>query len=279
MPEEYAGLNREVRRLGDAVRAKLVNVKTVTEFMRGVTAQHFRGTMQAQAIEQPFGYAGDFQIIDHIYTLKTAKEAHLKRWDLFFHSQAAPRAVRNRKAYFLSQLERWTQEQSGQPLHVLNVASGPARDVREWFLENPDSDVVLDCVDMDGNAISHAKQLCAAFTEQVTFHHRNVLRFVPQRAYDLVWSAGLFDYLSDKVFVHLLKSLIAVTRKGGEVIVGNFSEYNSSRDYMELLGDWHLKHRSHADLVRLAAAAGAVNGSVEVQWEAEGVNLFLHIRC
>lgn len=54
-------------------------------------------TMQGFALAKPHGYAGDFEIIDRIYRLHTADQPHLKKWDIYFHAQAAPTAVRNRK--------------------------------------------------------------------------------------------------------------------------------------------------------------------------------------
>jgi hypothetical protein len=47
---------------------------------------------------------------------------------------------------------------------------------------------------------------------------------------------------------------------------------------MELMGNWYLQHRSKDDLMRLADQAGAPGGSVQVLWEPEGVNLFLHVQ-
>jgi hypothetical protein len=47
---------------------------------------------------------------------------------------------------------------------------------------------------------------------------------------------------------------------------------------MELLGDWSLTHRTEKDLVELAREAGADRGAISVEWEPEGVNLFLHVR-
>lgn len=66
-------------------------------------------------------------------------------------------------------------------------------------------------------------------------------------------------------------------RAGGEVVVGNFSTANPSRAYMELLGDWHLHHRSAEGLRRLAERAGWEANSVRIGAEALGVNLFLHV--
>lgn len=279
LPREYGLLNRAIRHLGDAVRAGVIGKSELLAYVEDTTRRYLPGTMQAEALTRQFGYSGDFQIIDHIYTRHLTIAPHLRLWDLYFHAQAAPVAVRNRKAYF-QQLMGGHLAKHSRPdaLQVLNIASGPGRDMREFFQENPDAKVHLDCVEMDARAIQHAASLCANWQERVTFHHRNVLRFTPTRGYDLVWSAGLFDYLTDKVFVHLLQNLLRVSQPGGEVVIGNFSDFNPSRDYMELLGHWNLHHRSRETLISLALEAGAKADQIEIFWEPEGVNYFLHIR-
>ncbi|MDZ4286585.1 MAG: class I SAM-dependent methyltransferase [Prosthecobacter sp.] len=278
-PSEYAELTQAIHRLGDDVREGLIAPSALLAYVQAVTRRAFEGTMQAEALAQKYGYNGDFEIIDHIYTQKIHPDPGLRAWDLYFHAQAAPNAVRNRKAYFQRLMQAHIAVNSGpEPLSVLNIASGPARDLCEFFQNYPDAAVEVDCVDVDARAIAYAQTLCAPWTDRIHFHHRNVLRYVPGRSFDLVWSAGLFDYLNERLFVHLLKAMMAVTKKGGEVVVGNFSDYNPSRDYMELLGNWHLEHRSRETLMRLAAEAGAPSDRIQVLWEPEGVNYFLHIQ-
>lgn len=280
LPPEYSVLNRAIRHLGDSVRGGGLQQQDVSAYIVELTQTHLPGTMQAEALERKYGYSGDFEIIDHIYTRRTHPDPTLRLWDLYFHSQAAPVAVRNRKAYFQDLMESHLAAHHGKSaIEILNVASGPARDVREFFLNHPDAPIQMDCVDMDAHAIAYAQRLCAPWLSHLRFHHRNVLRFVPTRGYDLTWSAGLFDYLSDRLFIHLLKTLISVTKPGGEVVIGNFSDFNPSRDYMELLGHWQLTHRSRETLTALAARAGASPDQVQIFWEPEGVNYFLHIRC
>ncbi|MBE7497788.1 MAG: class I SAM-dependent methyltransferase [Verrucomicrobiaceae bacterium] len=278
LPADYASLNQKLRAVGDAVRASLLSKPEVLAYARDLTARHFTGTLQAQALERKYGYSGDFEIIDAIYRQTLHRDPALRRWDLFFHAQAAPVAVRNRKAWFHRLLDDHLATKEGKPLRVLDVASGPARDVREWMLDHPGEEVFFDCIDADIHAIDHARKLCAPFIDRVEFHHRNAMRFLPAKGYDLVWSAGLFDYLMDRSFVFLLKSLLAVTRIGGEVVIGNFSPFNPSRDYMELLGDWVLYHRTERQLIELAREAGAPADAIQVEWEPEGVNYFLHVR-
>ncbi len=280
LPTEYGVLNRAVRHLGDSVRGGSLQQEEVSAYISDITRSDLSGTMQSEALERKYGYSGDFEIIDHIYTRRTSHDPRLRLWDLYFHSQAAPVAVRNRKAYFLDLMQsHLSARRDKSTLEVLNIASGPARDVKEFFMNHPDAPVHMDCVDVDANAIAYAQQLCAPWRARLSFHHRNVLRFVPTHGYDLTWSAGLFDYLSDRLFVHVLKAMIAVTKPGGEAVVGNFSDYNPSRDYMELLGHWQLIHRSRETLMALAARAGASPDQIQIFWEPQGVNYFLHIRC
>ena len=156
MPNDYAHMNRTLRLLGDAVRAKVIDRDDVLAYAQDVTNRHLEGTMQARALGKKYGYSGDFEIIEAIYTMQIAQEPHLRRWDLYFHSQAAPNAVRNRKAYFHQLLNSHSAGRIKAPLRVLNVASGPARDVREWVLDNPDCEVFFDCVDAEIRAIERA---------------------------------------------------------------------------------------------------------------------------
>lgn len=277
-PNDYEPFNQRLLSLGHEVRTGRLSRREVLAYVRDLTARNFDGTLQAQALERKHGYSGDFEMIDAIYRQQVSQLGHLRRWDLFFHAQAAPIAVRNRKAYFQRLLDKHYHEVRKAPLRVLDVASGPARDLQEWLLEHPLAEARFDCIDADVHAIEHARHLCGPFLDRIEFHHRNAMRFLPNIGYDLVWSAGLFDYLMDHSFVFLLKSLLAVTRPGGEVVVGNFSPRNPSRDYMELLGDWSLHHRSEKELAELAKEAGAPPQSVTIDWEPEGVNLFLCVR-
>lgn len=237
-------------------------------------------TNQGLSLSKPHGYAGDYEIIDRMYREHTSDDPALRNWDLYFHSQAGPRAVRNRKAYFIDLLGGLVRTSGGGDgeAHVLNVASGPARDVADFFRTADDSEhLAIDCVDADADAIAYARRVCAPYLDQVKFHHGNALRFSSDRSYRLIWSAGLFDYFGDKGFKFLLERLLGMLADDGELVVGNFRE-NATRDYMEVIGDWDLHYRSEDELVSLAEACGAAPEDIRVGREAEGVNLFLHVK-
>ena len=233
-------------------------------------------TMQGFVAQKPHGYPGDFEIIDRIYTRWISPDPNLSKWDHFFHALPAVQAVRNRKEYFKNLLSELEKSNNNKTIRVLNVGSGPARDVYEYCCENPDTCIIFECVDMDETAIKHAKSMCHSFLDRITFHHRNIFRFRTHSSYEVIWSAGLFDYLNDKRFKYLASKLYCLLNHDGKLVIGNFSTANPNRDYMEL-GEWFLEHRNEDDLISLALACGIDQSNISVEVEPEGINLFLHI--
>ncbi|MBQ0934471.1 class I SAM-dependent methyltransferase [Ideonella paludis] len=275
-PEQYPMLENLMQQVHEAHLAGDLSAETLHALRHSVGAAMGLGTLQGRSWLKPYGYAGDFQLIDDIYQQACSPNPHLRAWDDFFHTQAAAKAVRNRKAYFKALVQSAAQAKGGRPLKVLNVASGPCRDVAELLAECPELDVHITCVDLDEQAIAHARRLCDAWPDQVRFVRGNALRLVLPERFDLVWSAGLLDYFSDPLFVRLMRKFISLAQPDGEVVVGNFSADNPSMAY-QAWGDWLLIHRSPEQLRALAAQAGVTNSHVEA--EPEGVNLFLRMRA
>ena len=235
-------------------------------------------TLIGHGYVKPFGYPGDFNIIHNIYRLYVNPDEKYSNWDRFFQSQAGAHAVRNRKDYFLRRCAE-VEKLEGDEKRILILGSGPATDVNEYLKNKPDSDIKFDLVDFDQNAISFAKSQNMDFSDSIEYFKINVLRFKPYQWYNLIWSAGLFDYFKDKHFVYMIGKYYKYLVNGGEFIIGNFSHSNPTRRLMEVLSDWYLVHRSKHDLVRMALEAEAKEEQVEVDMEELGVNLFLRIKA
>lgn len=228
-------------------------------------------------LNKPYGYAGDFEIIDRLYTNDVSSEYYF--WDKYILNTNAVKAVQNRKTYFKKLV--LNKLQNGKTCSLLNIASGPARDLKEVYeLIDQSGQLQTTCIDMDANAIAYAKEVNIGYTHNIEFVNRNVFRYDAKDKYDLVWSAGLFDYFDDKAFVMMLRRMSEWVNSEGEIVVGNFNEdYNPTRPVMEVLGEWHLNHRSANDLIELAIKAGFKSEQVTVGREPENINLFLHIDC
>ncbi|NOR74148.1 MAG: methyltransferase domain-containing protein, partial [Draconibacterium sp.] len=185
---------------------------------------------------------------------------------------------RNRKTLAIGIFEDLNNEALGLQKDVLILGSGPVTETFEFFEKNPESPLDFDMLDMDKRAIAYAKNKNKKYLDRMTFLNRNVIRYTPEKKYDLIWSAGLFDYFKGKHFVFLLKKYYEYLNKGGEMIIGNFNVENPSRRSMEILCDWFLYHRSVDELKKFALQAGIEESKIDVLQEPLGINLFLRVR-
>jgi extracellular factor (EF) 3-hydroxypalmitic acid methyl ester biosynthesis protein len=254
------------------------NQELVRETLRGLRNEFptigSDKTMQGLAFVKKHGYAGDFEIIDKIYTKWHSDNPEFHTWDQYFHNQTAPQAVRNRKEFFKETLRELALENCNDSIHVLNLASGPCRDIFEFFEETQDLRFRFTCIELDPNAIAYAKNLLGAYAERVEFINQNIFRYKPESQYDLVWSAGLFDYFDDNTFTKILARFTSQPY----IIIGNFSDANPTSGYMEVIGEWYLNCRGAGLLRRLAKDAGFLKDHIRIKHEPTEVNLFLHIK-
>lgn len=227
---------------------------------------------------KPFGYSGDFFIIEKIYQYYLSPDERYRKWDEFLHSAGAVIAVRNRKTLAVKIFEELNEKAMGLRQDVMILGSGPVSETFEFFEKHPESPLIFEMLDLDKRAIAYAKNKNRKYLDRMTFNNANVIRFSPERKFDLIWSAGLFDYFKGKHFVYLLKKYYEYLNEDGEMIIGNFNVENPSRRSMEIMGDWFLYHRSAGELEQFALQAGIKKSKIEVIQEPLGINLFLRVR-
>jgi hypothetical protein len=237
-------------------------------FHRHPAAFQTTATMQGFVRLRPHGYPGDFELIERVYNRTCTVDPRARRWDEFFHKSAGAFAVRNREAVAADLVGEL------RPGHVFSAACGPGLDFRRALAQG-DSLVSLTLLDNDAGALKRAQVNLQPTDLDVQLVCRNIFRFRPERSFDFIWCSGLFDYLSDRSAVHLLRRFRDFLAAGGAVVVGNFTHDNPSRAYMECVGDWRLVHRSAHDLLSLAEASGFASGKTRVFSEPTGLNLFL----
>jgi extracellular factor (EF) 3-hydroxypalmitic acid methyl ester biosynthesis protein len=236
------------------------------------------GFLQEYCRKKPFGYAGDYQAIDYILTNYISDDSPARVWDQFFQTQAAAKAVRNRKDYLTATILA-LQRSTSSDLAVLDLGSGPCRDVAEVLDQSPlDHSILIDCLDIDRTALNFGERLLGPYQDRydIHFHCCNMLRFRPARKYDLVWCGGVFDYFGDKTARAMVDRMVQWTKPGGKITVGNFAPPNPTRSYMEWVVDWLLIHRTEQDFERLVASVPNI-ASVAFKREPEKVILFCEI--
>ncbi len=236
-------------------------------------------SLQGRIFRKPLGYAGDFVVIDSFYEESVSCDPELERWDSYIQSLAATKAVRNRKSFFIEVFNEKAKTHLDTGFRMLDVACGSCRDVKEAIESSGASsgNAEIHCIDFEPKAIEFSKELLRDHLAQVTFHTENILKYQTPDKFDFVWSAGLFDYFSDKVFVRMLQRFREWLLPNGEAIVGNFCSSNPSLGAMEF-GDWFLNYRDEEQLRDLALQAGFRREEVSFSKEEQGINLFLRLR-
>ena len=255
-----------------------VKAEDIDDFRKLISPILNQNSLFGFSYTKPFGYSGDFFIIEKIYQRYVNQDMKYRKWDIFLHSAHAVIAVVNRKTLAIEIFENLNAKAMGLQQDVMILGSGPVTETFEFFEKNPDSSLVFDLLDMDKRAIAYAKNKNRKYLNRMTFYNRNVIRYTPEKKYDLIWSAGLFDYFKGKHFVFLLKKYYEYLKENGELIIGNFNTENPSRRAMEIMGDWFLYHRSADELKKYALQAGVDESKIDVFQEPLGVNLFLRVK-
>lgn len=247
-----------------------------------------------RAQKKPLGYAGDYEMMNMLYRPSQGEGASLfaKVINLCAASEVAARANINRISFLCERIRtivRRVRAEGGGRARLCSVGCGPAREI-EVLLENepelgPYLDVAL--VDQDNRAISFIERKLTPLAQQTgaKLHYiresvRRLLTGGGSLAHTLgprhaIYSAGLFDYLSERSFTALLGALYGAVSPGGQLLVGNVDVSNPTRYFMEYFAEWFLVHRSRAQLLEQARLLRPAPAAARVESEPLGVNLFL----
>lgn len=270
-------------------------IKGVDESTKELSFDFFRSQMidlllkapfHNRAFNKPLGYAGDYQMMNQIYAHEGMGDSlFAKCLHLYFISAPESRAVRNRADYLYTQLTKGYSKKGSDVFRVLSVASGPAYEMQYFISKHPDlaQCTKFSLLDQDIEALQHAQKKLKVLERDLNikldleFIHKPIKHVIAKGMpgnYDLIYSAGLFDYFTDPVAHMAAKRLHAALADRGKLIIGNFSNASLGQLTMDIALDWHLIYRSAEDLASLFQNIGS---TFYIESEEEGINLFCHI--
>ncbi len=242
-----------------------------------------------RAYSKPLGYAGDYEMMNMLYRDHAEGDSLFGRaLNLYATQEVAARANINRLDYLASKI-RMAVEARGH-VRLASIGCGPARELAVLLERNPELGPHLDValIDQEERVLVYCERtlspLAAKTGVKLHFIRESVRRLLGARKLkdalgerDLIYSAGLFDYLNNRSFSALLSGLYDALTPNGHLCVGNVGSNNPSRYTMEYTLDWFLIHRSVDELLGFARALQPAPVRAEVDSEATGVNLFLRI--
>jgi len=225
------------------------------------------GDYVRHSYQKPFGYPGDFKIIDDIYLNQPRTAGFERLWDACFQKLAAAEATRERKEDFKKIIYECAAQHKGREIRIMDLASGPAREIKELLDAYPAlfSKVIFDCYELDDNAIAYASRLLNN-APGVNFFKKNAIKLalrkdisseIPQK-YDMIYSTGLFDYLDERIAAKLISNLKNVLTSDGVMCISNYADKysNTSAYLMEWVAEWNLIYRTEDEFRQLFIDAG-----------------------
>jgi hypothetical protein len=246
-----------------------------------------------RALFKPLGYPGDYEVMKYMYENQFAGPTlFAKAVSLAILTTRPGDAVRFRKNLVRDRLSEVLDRAApgDAPLRFLSVAAGPAQEVYELLKQRKTLPVPVEIVlfDQDKGALSYAYRRISPIVSarwsksvSVTYLHDSIKRllrdptlFAKYGGFDVIFCAGLFDYLEMPTAVSLTRSLYGHLRPKGELYIGNMVPTSPNRWFMELNLDWNLKYKTHDDLLVMARSA-APDASVAIREEPSGVNPFV----
>lgn len=250
-----------------------------------------------RAFTKPLGYAGDYEMVNMM--LRNPYEGSslfAKMLNKVFLSIDPVQAHRNRIDYLVKTLKSEAERVvgKGRRLRVLNLGCGPAQELQR-FIQNEEISDQCDFTLLDFNkeTLDYTEglltdiKLKAARNCGLTMVERSVHQLLKQasrgdvdmqwESYDVVYCAGLFDYLSQKVCKKLVELFTKLLRADGLVIATNVASTNPRIGWMEYVVEWNLVYRNDWEMLDLIPLDGTVM-KTDLKRDATGVNLFLEIR-
>jgi hypothetical protein len=277
-------MNFEKENFSKNQEEKVYKLKRI--FINRIRALFLKGAYNEWSLRKPFGYPGDFQIVDDIYQNNPTTTGFVRLFDNYFQMSAISVAVRNRKDDFKRTIKNFIKDKPKCSLRIMNLASGPCRELQEILSSEVSlcKNVTFDCYDNDEKAIEYAKVLLSGYS-RINFIKENAVRVafrknihqLIDKKYDLIYSTGLFDYFSERVGVALVSNLKKLLNPNGVLAISTMRDKysNPSVHYMEWVGDWNLVYRNDEEFKIVFLEAGFDKGDLKTEYEQQGIMQYI----
>jgi len=258
--------------------------KEISKIFREIQVDPYESVIVNKGYIKEYGYSGDFEMMNFVYNQKIVSTSERgKYWDKYFLENAYADSVRRRKDKMAKNLHDLVSKENRKKINILNLPCGPARDVKDFLRQNEireDLHIAITCIDQDKEALKYAKESINDIPKNINlvFKQGNILHYLrnPNKykdelgMFDVVYSIGLADYLSDKLLKNMIKFSWNLLRKKGKII---FSFKIHDRDPYAPLApkwwcDWSFVSRNIEDVKALLMSSGIESFDFgDIEWE------------
>ncbi|NEQ64684.1 MAG: class I SAM-dependent methyltransferase [Symploca sp. SIO2D2] len=205
---------------------------------------------------KPRGYAGDADLLDFIYGFKQlSSNSNALGRNILEYCVNSPISISVRaRRDMLAKMIDGVASGATRPVEILSIACGHLREAQKSIAIREGSIGKLIAFDQDPvslELINHelANSSIQTLRGSVTALIRQKQSF---KNLDLVYAAGLYDYLSQPFATRLTKIMFDMLRSGGKLLIANFIPNMIEVGYMETFMQWYLIYRTESQLEDVA---------------------------
>lgn len=214
--------------------------------------------MTRRSFDKPRGYAGDAVMLDHIYGIEhPGPDYHpatlAGKIYAYTVNSPASRAVRFRRQLLAGLIDSTVARCGTGKARVLSIAAGHLREAEISTTVKQCALVEFVAFDQDQESLDVIERDYAQYG--VTARHGSVRQLLKGRddftGFDLVYAAGLFDYLEQSTAQRLVERMQGMLNPGGKLLIANFTHNVPDAGYMEAFMDWWLIYRGKDEMISL----------------------------
>ncbi|MFH1856390.1 MAG: PilZ domain-containing protein [Candidatus Omnitrophota bacterium] len=217
------------------------------------------------AFVKPLGYVGDYMIIEMIYGKSDSGESLFdKLISRYAYYKKMSVAVRNRLPYLRQKFNSLLEEKTSGELKIMSIGSGSAREIRFLAEENENIDRYnITLIEGDKEAIAYSQRKISEVliknkkNMKISYINKAIDQLIKEKdligelgKYDLIYSLGLFDYLSLNMAKRLTTRLYEFLNYGGKLIIGNADSVGENQIHMDFILEWNILYRSKAEMMK-----------------------------
>ena len=237
------------------MRTELIN--HITPFLDG--SDVFR-----HAIEKPFGYAGDFLMLDKLVQETSQSRGLAFHFDKSQLEYPASVACRNRIKWVAEDIVNIMKPLKKDTIKIFDIGIGAAPIERCLVKLLPETKIELVAVDIEPAALEYVeKELENTNSEVKTYRidlrrddaAEKIAKFAAEA--DVCIAVGIIEALRDEEVINVLGSILKNAKPGTPFYTESFNPQHPTRPHMEWFMDFHLGYRTAEQVKKLVIQAGA----------------------
>lgn len=217
-----------------------------------------RSLVLNRALTKPYGYPGDFFMLQTLYNKKPISQDRLGCYlDQFFIEDDLAQAVIDRVEVMGDRVVDFIQSSNKDELNILNIASGSGFELNKVISQNYKKKINYHCFDQEAASLAY---IASNFHNknpnvEIILYKEDIRRFFrswkSKNKFDFVYNIGLADYLPDLVLSSLVKESLDHLATSGVFVLAH-KDYNLfPYHHPSWLYDWNFIHRSLEDYKEL----------------------------